>query len=67
MATQTLNIDGMTCGGCARAVRAALSEVAGVLTVEADPDAGTAVVTTDREIPRDAYAAAVEEAGFTLK
>lgn len=60
---KTLRIDGMTCGGCARSVRKAL-EKSGATVETVDHEAGTAVVRDD--VDRDAAAAALSKAGFTL-
>lgn len=60
MAT-TYNVTGMTCGGCARSVEAAIKSVAAGAKVEID--LGKAAVTvdgaTEAEVKR-----AVDEAGF---
>lgn len=74
----TLRVDDMSCDGCEDIVEDALEEVSGVESVEADEEAGTAVVEGDAELSalRDAvdyagYEAEVEstgsEAGKTKK
>jgi len=59
----TYRIDGMTCGGCARAITRAL-ERAGIAGAAVDHEAGTATVpegTDDAAVRK-----AVEGAGFTV-
>ena len=67
MSTQQLTIDGMTCGGCARAVRAALVAIEGVTSADVQHESGTATISVQHEIPREQIASALEEAGFALK
>ncbi len=57
-----LNVTGMSCGHCQKAVKEALEEVQGVSTVEVDLAAGTA--TVEGAAPLDALVAAVREAGY---
>jgi copper chaperone len=66
MTTETLHIDGMTCGHCAAAVRRALDGLDGV---EVDyVQIGEARVHYDEAtVNHDAIAAAVEEEGYTLQ
>ena len=61
----TIRIDGMTCGGCAASVMAAVVRVRGVEVLAVDPQAGTAQLRVAAGAPPfDAIAAAVEGAGF---
>jgi copper chaperone CopZ len=60
--TQTLSITGMTCEGCANAVRRALSRVAGVSKAEVDLAGARAIV--EATVPQEALVAAVRAAGF---
>jgi copper chaperone len=62
----TYDVLGMTCDHCARAVRDELGALDGVMRVEVDVAAGTALVASDAALDREAVAAAVEEAGYTL-
>ena len=57
-----LDIQGMTCGHCKKAVEEALSSVDGVTHVDVDLDAGTAKVEGGS---LDAMIAAVSEEGYT--
>ena len=45
--TSTLTVAGMSCGGCATAVRNAVGKIDGVKSVEVDVEAGRAVVAYD--------------------
>jgi len=61
----SLNVSGMSCGGCAMNVRNALEKVAGVDSVEVDQKSGTAVVHyRDTEPDTDKLLTAVEKAGY---
>ena len=66
MARTRLNIPDMTCGHCEMSVKEEVGEIAGVSEVLASAAAGTVSVTgenfTDEQV-----AAAVAEAGYTLK
>lgn len=60
VATCTLKISGMTCGGCEGAVKIAAKRVEGVKTVTASAKTGTAEVTYDAaKTSPDAIARAV--------
>ena len=66
---QTYLVEGMTCEHCVKAVTSELSELDGVLAVEVDLNAGgtsTVVVASEQVLPREAVAAAVDEAGYVL-
>ncbi len=65
MATRVLQIDGMSCGHCVKAVTMALQEVAGVdvkgVTI------GTATIEADDPVIESGrLAQAIDEAGYTL-
>ncbi len=62
MAT-TYNVTGMTCGGCARSVEAAIKAVAADATVSID--LGKAAVTVDGATEAEVKQA-VDEAGFNF-
>ncbi len=67
METITMNVQGMTCGGCVASVTRVLKAVPGVSDVAVTLQPGSATVTFD---PARAGAAAlrsaVEEAGFDV-
>jgi copper chaperone len=60
--TRTFKVEGMSCGHCKQSVEGRLSEVPGIVAVEADPDAGT--VRVDGEADDATISAAVEDAGY---
>ncbi|WP_218077783.1 heavy-metal-associated domain-containing protein [Lawsonella clevelandensis] len=66
MATTTIKINGMTCDHCVKRVTKEISTIPGVSTVAVDLAAGTVTFDSENDIPRDALAAAIDEAGFTL-
>jgi copper chaperone CopZ len=69
MATTTYSVTGMTCEHCVRAVTDELSEVEGVtdVAVALVPDGTSQItVTSATEPSRDAVAAAISEAGYSL-
>lgn len=68
MARTKLNVTGMTCHHCARAVTSALEGVDGVRSARVDLDALTALIDYDeaRTDPQR-LAAAVAEAGYTAE
>jgi len=57
-----LNITGMTCDHCQRAVKGALESVEGVQSATVNLNAGTAQVEGDADL--NALIAAVEEEGY---
>lgn len=68
MTTVTKNymVEGMTCGHCKASVEEEIGEVAGVNSVEATVGTGRVEVTGENVTDED-IAAAVKEAGYTVK
>lgn len=68
MATVTKNytVEGMTCGHCKASVEEEVGDITGVTSVEVDLPTG-AVSVTGEDVTDDAVAAAVAEAGYTVK
>ena len=67
--TATYQVDGMTCGHCAKSVTEEITALDGVDDVQVELVAGgtsTVTVTSDTPIERDSIAAAVTEAGYAL-
>lgn len=64
--TTVVSVSGMTCGGCANAVRAELSALAGVTDVGIDLSAGTVTIASDTPVDAADIRAAIEEAGYEL-
>lgn len=70
MSTQTtVDVQGMTCGHCARSVEEEIREIPGVTDVQVELVSGgtsSVRVTSDAPIADEALAAAVKEAGYTV-
>jgi len=66
MATQILQVAGMTCDHCVGAVTAEVGRLAGVTSVEVDLATGSVTVTSTQPLPVDEVAAAIAEAGYEL-
>mgnify|MGYP001355586049 CR=1 FL=1 len=67
--TTTYEVDGMTCGHCARSVSEELAQIDGVQDVSVDLVPGgtsTVTVVSTEPLDREAVAAAVAEAGYVL-
>jgi copper chaperone CopZ len=65
-ATCTLNVEGMTCGGCAAAVKMAAKKVTGVADADVSYEKGRAVVTYDpaKTTPETIAKAVADGTGF---
>ena len=59
-------VEGMTCGHCEMSVKEEVGEIAGVSAVTASHETGEVSVTGD-DFTDEQVAAAVEEAGYTVK
>lgn len=69
MSTQTVAVQGMTCGHCVKAVTEEVSAIPGVTDVAVDlVNGGTSTVTISAAEPvsDEAIAAAIDEAGYTI-
>ena len=65
MATTTLNIQGMTCGGCVKSVTNALQREEGVSKVEVVLEQGKATVDYDPAVTQpETLAAVIDDIGF---
>ena len=62
----TLSVKGMMCAHCAAHVEKALTAVAGVTRAKVDLAAATVTVTAAKYVTREALAAAITEAGYTV-
>ncbi|MDH7571130.1 MAG: heavy-metal-associated domain-containing protein [Armatimonadota bacterium] len=68
MKTTTLNVEGMTCEGCANAIRRALTRLEGVSGVEVDLARKRVSVTHDEaRAPVAEVRARIEAAGYTVR
>jgi copper chaperone len=61
-----LNVVGMTCDHCARAVSTEIGSIPGVDKVHVDLPTGQVRITADRTLSTSELREAVEEAGYTL-
>lgn len=65
METTTIEVKGMSCGGCTSSVTKVLTELPGVARAEVSLAPGQAVVTFDpAQVTRAALCQAIEDAGF---
>lgn len=67
METLTLNIKGMTCGGCVKSVTSVLEKISGVSGVEVSLEQNRAIISYDPAKAKPAqFKAAIEDAGFDV-
>ena len=66
MSVESFNVVGMTCGHCVAAVSSEVSRIDGVTKVEVDLTSGVVTVESDRPVDPNAFAAAIDEAGYAL-
>ena len=59
-----VQIDGMHCAHCAKAIEKALGAIAGVTAVSIDLAGGNAYITATDAIDEDTVADAIEDIGF---
>ncbi|MGC5617642.1 heavy-metal-associated domain-containing protein [Georgenia sp. Z1491] len=62
--TSTYTVTGMSCGHCEGAIRAEVSQIAGVQDIEVSAATGRLAVTTNDPADDAAVIAAVDEAGY---
>lgn len=67
MSETAYTVEGMTCGHCVSAVTEEISQIEGVRNVQVDLGSGSVTVTSDAPLDRADVAAAVDEAGYTLR
>ena len=67
METLTLNIEGMTCGGCVNSVTGVLQKISGVSNVNVSLELNRATISYDPAIVKpDQFKTAIEDAGFDV-
>lgn len=66
MSTRTFSVDGMSCGGCEANVTDAVSELAGVESVEADHERGRVEVEGTDSVASTAIVEAIQAAGYEV-
>ena len=64
--TSTYTVNGMTCGHCVASVTEEVGKLDGVTAVDVDLASGRVTVESDRPVDDAAFAAAVDEAGYTV-
>jgi len=64
--TSTYTVNGMTCGHCVAAVTEEVKKLDGVTAVDVDLASGRVTVESDGPVDNAAFAAAVDEAGYTV-
>ena len=64
--TSTYTVVGMTCGHCVASVTEEVSKIDGVTNVDVDLASGEVTVEAEQPVDDEAFAAAVDEAGFSL-
>lgn len=62
----TFTVKGMTCGHCVAAVTEEVNKLDGVTGVDVDLATGAVTVEADTPVEPEAFAAAVDEAGFEV-
>lgn len=65
--TFKINIVGMVCDGCSKRIEKALQEISGVLSVQANHENGTVLVTANEKIQKELIEQKILELGFELK
>jgi len=66
MTTTTYTVTGMTCEHCVRAVSEEVGRIPGVQRVDVDLATGRVDVEAEGPVDRQAFAAAVDEAGYEV-
>lgn len=66
MSTTIHTVVGMTCGHCVNSVQTEVAKIAGVTKVGVDLSNGQVTVESDETLADEAFAAAIEEAGFEV-
>ena len=64
METTTVTANGIVCGGCANAVKTAVTAVPGVAAVEVAVPDGRVTVTHDNRVSKAVIEETLKEAGF---
>lgn len=62
----SLQVEGMTCQGCANAIKTALGRIEGVLDVRADWQTGKVQVSAAAGLTQNTVEQAIQDAGFDV-
>lgn len=66
MKRHTIEVTGMSCSGCEKAVEAAIASIEGVDSVTADHEGGTASYRAVEGVDVEFVRSAIEEAGYAI-
>lgn len=67
METLTVNIKGMTCGGCVNSVKGVLEKISGVSSVDVSLEQNRAIISFDpAQAKPEQFKSAIEDAGFDV-
>ena len=61
-----IHVEGMGCMNCVHHVKEALEGLDGVSSADVSLEAGTAVITTTKDVADSAIKAAIDEAGYDV-
>jgi copper chaperone CopZ len=66
--TTTFTVEGMHCDGCSATIKGTLERIEGVVSAEADHEAGTAVAVYDaKKVSAEELQRAIEKLGYSVK
>lgn len=66
MTTNSYRVVGMTCDHCVRSVRDEVEQIAGVTQIDVDLASGAVTVESDGPVSEEAFASAIDEAGYEV-
>ena len=66
MNERILNVEGMSCNHCKSAVESAVSEVAGITSVDASPEQDKVTVKYQDDVNMEAVERAIYDAGYDV-
>ncbi|MEP7115414.1 MAG: cation transporter [Ilumatobacteraceae bacterium] len=66
MSVESFTVVGMSCGHCVAAVTSEVSKLVGVTKVDVDLSSGAVTVESDQPVDPEAFAAAIDEAGYAV-
>ena len=66
MAVESFNVVGMSCGHCVASVTSEVSKLPGVTRVDVHLASGAVTVESNEPVDREAFAEAIDEAGYAV-
>lgn len=66
MTVESFNVVGMSCGHCVASVTSEVSKLPGVTRVDVELATGAVTVESDEPVDHEAFAEAIDEAGFAV-